>query len=78
MVNWRQHRHDVPSRKNGVMHHKSLSMPSCVDKKLSTDLLFLLKLSELLLSGLLLGLALLQESLRDENLALSGHAPMSG
>jgi hypothetical protein len=47
--------------------------------KISTYLLLLLELSRLLLSGLLLALALLQESLWDENLVDSwdGSMPVS-
>jgi len=42
------------------------------------SLLFLLEFSGTLLSGFLLALALLQESLRDENAVRSWHASVSG
>ena len=44
----------------------------------STNLLLLLKLSGAFLSGLLLGLALLEESLRNENLIVGGDGTVSG
>jgi len=47
-----------------------------VKPKILTDLLLLLELGGSLLSGLLLTLALLQESLRDENLVMGGDAPV--
>lgn len=43
-------------------------MSSCAEIKSTTNLLLLLKLGGTLLSSLLLALALLQESLRDEDL----------
>lgn len=42
--------------------------------KFSTDLLLLLELGGSLLAGLLLGLALLEESLGDQDLVLGGDA----
>jgi hypothetical protein len=51
-------------------------MPPRVDMRISTDLLLLLELGGSLLSGLLLALALLQESLGDENIILGGDAPV--
>ena len=53
-------------------------MPCCAKKKVWTNLLLLLKLGGSLLAGLLLALSLLQESLRNENLVLSGNAPKTG
>ena len=47
-------------------------------KEISTNLLLLLKLSGLLLSGLLLGLALLQESLGDKDLVVGRDASVHG
>lgn len=70
MVNWRQHRYFVSSRESGVMHHVVFEMPSGCGKRVMTNLLLLLKLGGSLLAGLLLALALLQESLWDENLVL--------
>ena len=50
------------------MHHIVSDTTQHSENNMSTYLLLLLKLGGLLLSSLLLGLALLQESLRNENL----------
>jgi len=51
-------------------------MSPSVDVEICTNLLLLLELGRSLLSGLLLALALLEESLRDENVVLGGNAPV--
>lgn len=50
-------------------------MPCACAEEGCTDLLLLLDLSELLLASLLLGLALLQEGLGDQDLVVGGDRP---